>query len=45
MVDWCPGAPQPVDQAHGILSSKINPKLNYPRNAAKRPLGVFVIKS
>jgi hypothetical protein len=31
-------------KAHGFLSSKINPKINYPVNFAKRPLGFFVIK-
>jgi hypothetical protein len=43
-MDWGPGGPRPVDQAHEILSSKINPKINYPRKFAKRPLSFFVIK-
>jgi hypothetical protein len=44
MVDRGPGGPRPVDQAHGILSSKINLKIIYPRKFARRPLGFFVIK-
>jgi hypothetical protein len=44
MVDQSPGGPRPVDQAHGIVSSKINPKFDYSRNFAKRPLGFFDIK-
>jgi hypothetical protein len=39
MVDWKPGGPRPMDQAHGILSSKINLKFNCSRNFATRPLG------
>jgi hypothetical protein len=34
-----------VDQAHKILSSKINPKINYSGKYAKRLLGFLVIKS
>jgi hypothetical protein len=45
MVDRGPGGPRPMDQAHGILSSKMNPEINYPRNFAKRPLDFMVIKS
>jgi hypothetical protein len=44
MVDWSPGGPRPVDQAYRILRSKINPKFNYSRNFAKRPLDFFRIK-
>jgi hypothetical protein len=33
-----------VDQAHEILNSKINLKINYPGKFAKRPLDFFVIK-
>jgi hypothetical protein len=44
MVDRDPGGPGPVDQAHEILSSKINPKINYPEKFAKRTLGFLVIK-
>jgi hypothetical protein len=33
-----------VDQAHRILSSKINLKINYPEKFAKRHLGFLVIK-
>jgi hypothetical protein len=43
-VGWGPGGPCPVDQDHGILSSKINPKINYPGKFAKRPHGFLVIK-
>jgi hypothetical protein len=33
-----------MDQAHGIVSSKINPKFDYSRNFTKRPLDFFDIK-
>jgi hypothetical protein len=33
-----------MDQAHRILSSKINPKFDYFGNFAKRPLGFYEIK-
>jgi hypothetical protein len=33
-----------MDQAHEILSLKINPKFDYSGNFAKRPLGFFEIK-
>jgi hypothetical protein len=33
-----------MDQAHRILSSKINPKFDYSGNFAKRPLGFYEIK-
>jgi hypothetical protein len=44
MVDRSPGGPRPVDQAHGIFSSKINTKFDYSRNFATRPLGFFEIE-
>jgi hypothetical protein len=44
MVDQGPGGPRPVDQAHGILSSKINPKINYSQKFVKWPLDFLVIK-
>jgi hypothetical protein len=37
-MDQGPGGARPVDQAHRILSSKINLKINYPRKFAKKPL-------
>jgi hypothetical protein len=43
-VDQTPGGPRPVDQAHKILHSKINPKINNPGKFGKRPLGFVVIK-
>jgi hypothetical protein len=43
-MDRGPGGPRLVDQAHGFLNSKINPKINYSGNFTKRPLGFFVIK-
>jgi hypothetical protein len=39
-----PSGPRLVDQAHEILSSKINLKFDYSRNFAKGPLGFFEIK-
>jgi hypothetical protein len=44
MVDQSPSGPRPMDQAHRILSSKINPKFDYSGNFAKRPLGFYEIK-
>jgi hypothetical protein len=32
-----------VDQVHGVLNSKINPKFDYSENFAKRPLCLFEI--
>jgi hypothetical protein len=43
-VDQSPGGPRLVDQAHGILSPKINLKFDYSENFAKRPLRFFEIK-
>jgi hypothetical protein len=43
MVDRSPGGPRPVDLAHGIISSKINPKFCYFRHFSFRPLGFFKI--
>jgi hypothetical protein len=34
-----------VDQAHRILTWKINPKFDYSRNFAKMPLSFFEIKT
>jgi hypothetical protein len=45
MVDRSPGGPRPVDLAHGIISSKINPKFRYFGHFSFRPLGFFKIKS
>jgi hypothetical protein len=33
-----------MDQSHGIVSSKINPKFDYSESFAKRPLDVFDIQ-
>jgi hypothetical protein len=43
-VDRSPIGPRPVDKAHEIVSSKINPKFDYSRNFGKRPLSFFEVK-
>jgi hypothetical protein len=43
MVDRSPDGPQPVDLAHGIISSKINPKFRYFGHFSFRPLSFFEI--
>jgi hypothetical protein len=42
-MDRGPGDLRPMDQAHGILSSKINLKINYLGKFAKRPLDFLEI--
>jgi hypothetical protein len=34
---------EPWTQSMHFFHSKINPKINYPENFAKRPLGFFII--
>jgi hypothetical protein len=43
-VDRSPIGPRPVDKAHEIVCSKINPKFDYSSNFGKRPLAFFEVK-
>jgi hypothetical protein len=43
MVDWSSSGPWHVDEVHRFFNSRINLKISYFRNFAKRPLDFFQI--